>query len=315
MPEGKRGKKHGQKSETGWKRRQSHSTLEEVSEPGTQAQAGPMPVGAVLSEQAPKVSEVTEAPPAPAPAPEEIPVPDEAVPDPVEEKPLPAAPVAPTAPAAPAAPAAPVVPAAPAASAAPAEVVGTVGKEEPAPPAAEPLAAWVQFQEKARCQLARTRVAVEHAQLKAKTLAQDPHLRYSAVGASAGAAIVGAGGAATGLTTGSLLGAAVGVIPAVFTFGLSIPFCAAVGGGAGLAVGAASGATAGALAGGATGYQAYNHRHEIRASASKTLEQVTTSADFVKARANAATSFLSERATVARARLMGGGTGGTEAHD
>lgn len=144
----------------------------------------------------------------------------------------------------------------------------------------------------------------------AKTLAQDPHLRYSAVGASAGAAIVGAGGAATGLTTGSLLGAAV-----VFTFGLSIPFCAAVGGGAGLAVGAASGATAGALAGGATGYQAYNHRHEIRASANKTLEQVTTSADFVKARANAATSFLSERATVARARLMGGGTGGTEAHD
>ena len=45
---------------------------------------------------------------------------------------------------------------------------------------------------------------------QAKTLAHDPHLRYSAVGASAGAAIVGAGGAATGLTTGSLLGAAVG---------------------------------------------------------------------------------------------------------
>lgn len=294
MPE-KRGKKHGQNSQSGWKRRQSHSALEEVADPATQAQqAGPVPVGAVLStpeQTAPaKVSEVTEVPAAPAPsAPEEIPVPDEPVPDPVEETPLPAAPAAP--------------------------VVGTVEKEEPAPPASEPLAAWVQFQEKARCQLARTRAAVEHAQLKAKTLAQDPHLRYSAVGASAGAAIVGAGGAATGLTTGSLLGAAVGVIPAVFTFGLSIPFCAAVGGGAGLAVGAASGATAGALAGGATGYQAYNHRHEIRASANKTLEQVTTSADFVKARANAATSFLSERATVARARLMGGGTGGTEAHD
>ena len=41
-------------------------------------------------------------------------------------------------------------------------------------------------------------------------MAHDPHLRYSAVGASAGAAIVGAGGAATGLATGSLLGAAVG---------------------------------------------------------------------------------------------------------
>lgn len=312
MPEErKRGKKHGKNSQAGWKRRQSHSTLEEVPDPAQAQQAGPMPVGAVLSEKTtPKVSEITEVP-APAPAPEEIPVP-EPVPDPVEEKPLPAAPASS---AAPAAPAAPVVPAAPAAPAAPVELVGTVGKEEPAPPAAEPLAAWVQFQEKARCQLARTRVAVEHAQLKAKTLAQDPHLRYSAVGASAGAAIVGAGGAATGLTTGSLLGAAVGVIPAVFTFGLSIPFCAAVGGGAGLAVGAASGATAGALAGGATGYQAYNHRHEIRASANKTLEQVTTSADFVKARANAATSFLSERATVARARLMGGGTGGTEAHD
>ena len=47
-------------------------------------------------------------------------------------------------------------------------------------------------------------------QWQAKTLAKDPHLRCSALGASAGAAIVGAGGAATGLTTGSLLGAAVG---------------------------------------------------------------------------------------------------------
>ncbi|CAK9066054.1 unnamed protein product [Durusdinium trenchii] len=135
-----------------------------------------------------------------------------------------------------------------------------------------------------RCRLASTREAAGQVQLKAQALAQDPHVRSSALGATAGAALGTAGGAATGLTTGTLLGAAVGVIPAVFTFGLSIPFCAAVGGGAGLAVGAASGATCGAVAGGATGYGAYRHRHEIRQTAHKTLEQVTTSADFVKAR-------------------------------
>ncbi len=37
-------------------------------------------------------------------------------------------------------------------------------------------------------------------------------------------------GAATGLCAGTVVGAAVGVVPALFTFGLSIPVGAALGG-------------------------------------------------------------------------------------
>ncbi|CAE7650892.1 unnamed protein product, partial [Symbiodinium pilosum] len=62
---------------------------------------------------------------------------------------------------------------------------------------------------------------------------------------------------------GSLVGGAIGILPALFTFGLSIPVGAAIGGGAGLAVGAAAGATAGAVSGGAAGYGAYAKRGQI----------------------------------------------------
>mmetsp|Transcript_114078 Transcript_114078/g.368529 ORF Transcript_114078/g.368529 Transcript_114078/m.368529 type:complete len:99 (+) Transcript_114078:254-550(+) len=76
----------------------------------------------------------------------------------------------------------------------------------------------------------------------------------SAVG---GAVTLGAGGGATGLVSGGVLGAAVGVLPAVFTFGLSIPVCAALGSGAGLCMGSAVGGTAGLVGGGAAGYRLY----------------------------------------------------------
>eukprot|EP00913_Durusdinium_trenchii_P012900 g12114.t1 len=286
----------------GWKRRQSHSGLEEVPEAPRPA---PPPAEAGLPSELKWFTEGREASPQSEEQGHEAEPPkDEAPPALVAEVkfsdpepavvPVPAAPVL----------AAPV-PAAPAVLAPPVPPAKLVPASPESPAAPEPTA-WAKLQETARCRLASTREAAGQVQLKAQALAQDPHVRSSALGATAGAALGTAGGAATGLTTGTLLGAAVGVIPAVFTFGLSIPFCAAVGGGAGLAVGAASGATCGAVAGGATGYGAYRHRHEIRQTAHKTLEQVTTSADFVKARANGVTHFLSERALVAKARLMGG---------
>jgi hypothetical protein len=46
------------------------------------------------------------------------------------------------------------------------------------------------------------------------------------------------------------------VVPALFTFGLSIPICAAIGGGTGLAVGSTVGASTGAVGGAAVGYGA-----------------------------------------------------------
>merc|ERR1712137_285060 len=58
-------------------------------------------------------------------------------------------------------------------------------------------------------------------------------------------------------------GGIVGIVPALFTFGLSIPVFAAVGGGAGLCVGTAVGGTTGAVGGGAVGYGVYGKRAEI----------------------------------------------------
>lgn len=79
-------------------------------------------------------------------------------------------------------------------------------------------------------------------------------LRGAAYGASGGAVALGACGGAAGLTGGAVAGALVGLIPACFTFGLSIPFGAAIGGGAGLVAGTTVGGGTGLLAGGAAGY-------------------------------------------------------------
>ncbi|CAJ1332131.1 unnamed protein product [Effrenium voratum] len=197
------------------------------------------------------------------------------------------------------------------AQAAPVEALKKQLEEEESTVAAR----WAELQKSARCRLQQGQEAFTVVQGKVKSLTGDKQLQAGVVGAGTGAVVLGTGGAISGLASGGLVGAAVGVVPAIFTFGLSIPFCAAIGGGAGLAVGAAGGATAGAVAGGATGYGAYGRRHQIREKASRTYEQVSTGADFVKTRANAATAFLSERATLARARILGGGTGGTEALD
>ena len=57
----------------------------------------------------------------------------------------------------------------------------------------------------------------------AQELAGDRRVQVSAVTAGAGAATLGTAGAATGMLAGGAAGALVGVVPALFTFGLSIP--------------------------------------------------------------------------------------------
>jgi len=93
--------------------------------------------------------------------------------------------------------------------------------------------------------------------------------------AAGGAVVVGAGGGAAGLATGGAIGAAVGLVPALFTFGLSIPFFAMVGGGCGLAAGTTLGGATGAVAG-AGGYQVYTRRAAIRAYTDATMKKVQT---------------------------------------
>ncbi|OLQ07851.1 hypothetical protein AK812_SmicGene8689 [Symbiodinium microadriaticum] len=151
---------------------------------------------------------------------------------------------------------------------------------------------------------------------KAKEVVHDKHVQATAAGVVGGAATLGVSGGATGLAAGTVVGGAIGIIPALFTFGLSIPLGAAIGGGAGLAVGAAAGATAGAVSGGAAGYGAYANRgqiNEFRQSTmtkacefrQDTVHKVSNSVDAVKGKAVASAQFLKDKATEARMRLSG----------
>merc|ERR1712083_779810 len=86
----------------------------------------------------------------------------------------------------------------------------------------------------------------------------------TAASAAVGGVTAGVTGGTVGLTVGGVAGAIVGVVPAIFTFGLSIPCFAMIGGGVGLCAGTAVGGTAGAVGGGATGYTVYAKRNVIR---------------------------------------------------
>lgn len=83
----------------------------------------------------------------------------------------------------------------------------------------------------------------------------DPQVRASAVGAGTGAVAGGVVGGTTGAVSGAVVGGAVGIVPALFTFGLSIPVCATIGGSIGLCSGTAVGSSVGAIGGGAAGYR------------------------------------------------------------
>merc|ERR1712185_634560 len=84
------------------------------------------------------------------------------------------------------------------------------------------------------------------------------------MGGAAGAVALGAASGAVGVVIGGVVGGAVGVVPALFTFGLSIPVCAvagaAIGGGTGVTVGGSTGLAAGSCA----GYYGYEHRGEVK---------------------------------------------------
>merc|ERR1719166_27072 len=123
---------------------------------------------------------------------------------------------------------------------------------------------------------------------KMTEVVSDKGVQATAASAVGGGAVLGAGGAATGLAVGGAVGAAVGVVPAIFTFGLSIPFCAVVGGGCGLAAGAVAGGTAGVVAG-AGGYQAYSRRETIRGSVVELTEKARSSAKSLRSNLSGAT--------------------------
>lgn len=130
-------------------------------------------------------------------------------------------------------------------------------------------------------------------------LGQMDRKHYVAGGAGVGAVA----GGTTGALGGAAVGAVVGLPAALFTFGLSIPVCAVIGGG----VGGSAGSTGGAVVGGAAGYGGHKYRKEISTNAKSLRTKLTTSASKIKFKA-------SERAAQAREHVsaMLGGTGGTE---
>jgi len=163
-------------------------------------------------------------------------------------------------------------------------------------------------------------------------VASDGKFQATAASAASGAVALGASGGAAGLAAGGALGAAVGVLPALFTFGLSIP------GGAGLVAGATVGGAVGAVGAGAAGYGVYSKKEDIgrcaeyvkgratetsqrvretsAAALGRAVERANGAADFAKARVHASAGYVAEKASVARTRLVGrSGTGGTEATD
>mmetsp|Transcript_149888 Transcript_149888/g.417628 ORF Transcript_149888/g.417628 Transcript_149888/m.417628 type:complete len:355 (-) Transcript_149888:273-1337(-) len=93
-----------------------------------------------------------------------------------------------------------------------------------------------------------------------KEVVADPGVQVTAASAGVGAAALGTAGAASGALVGGTTGVLVGLVPALFTFGLSIPIGAIVGSGAGICVGGAAGTTVGFAGGGVVGCLGYKCR-------------------------------------------------------
>mmetsp|Transcript_32322 Transcript_32322/g.58672 ORF Transcript_32322/g.58672 Transcript_32322/m.58672 type:complete len:539 (+) Transcript_32322:70-1686(+) len=102
-----------------------------------------------------------------------------------------------------------------------------------------------------------------------------PTTRAKATAASAVAGSIAGG--TTGGAAGLMMGAAAGIVPAVFTFGLSIPIGAAVG----TVAGTTTGGSLGAICGSAMGYLGFTYKKEILATAKKAGEGATDAKEFV----------------------------------
>jgi len=119
---------------------------------------------------------------------------------------------------------------------------------------------------------------------QAVTIIKNPQFQTITICTAGGTVTLGAAGGAFGLATGMATGTAVGLVPALFTFGMSIPAGAVVGGGIGLCGGIATGSTAGALGGGAAGYGVYKYRVEIQDGVIYVKKRAKASVDGTKLR-------------------------------
>lgn len=122
-----------------------------------------------------------------------------------------------------------------------------------------------------------TTTAVE---LKDQTVAlvKNPDFQTCTLTTAGGVITLGGAGGAFGLASGMVVGGAAGVVPAIFTFGLSIPVGATLGGGGGLCLGGLMGGTAG----GAAGLGAYKYRVELKDGLIFVKRKALTTAELAK---------------------------------
>jgi hypothetical protein len=92
------------------------------------------------------------------------------------------------------------------------------------------------------------------------SLVKDPQFQRTAISTGSGALVMGSAGGAFGAISGVFVGGAAGVLPALLTFGLSIPVGAFIGGVSGLVIGASTGT----VAGGTAGCVVYKYRVQIK---------------------------------------------------
>jgi hypothetical protein len=135
----------------------------------------------------------------------------------------------------------------------------------------------------------------------------DKRFQVTTASAAGGAVVGGTAGGAVGTVAGAGTGALVGLPAAIFTFGLSIPVCATIGGGIGCVTGATTGGTAGGVAGGATGYHAHKYRKEIAGGAQSAWSKVRNGTNKLKVKAQDSVAQVSAQV---KARMVSG-TGGT----
>jgi hypothetical protein len=137
---------------------------------------------------------------------------------------------------------------------------------------------------------------------KAYTFATTTKVGVTATSSAAGAV---AGGTTIG-AVGTLVGAAAGVVPAIFTFGLSIPAGAMIG----MCAGTAIGGSAGAVTGGVAGYTGFTHGEAIKEKVKGSLSAASSKAESLKIKA---LTCVGDAKTSLSARVRAS-TGGS-AHD
>lgn len=111
-----------------------------------------------------------------------------------------------------------------------------------------------------KCVCDQTRASADYTQKCAQAFVSSRCTQVTVASAAVGAAALGTAGATGGALAGGAAGMAIGLVPALFTFGLSIPVGAVIGGGIGLCGGAATGGCAGLAGGASLGYGGYKLR-------------------------------------------------------